>query len=397
MSDNWSFAEKLAEIDWAFRNLSNEGVHSIHWYPATFLSAVPGTLIPILSKEGETVLDPFCGTATTGVEAIRLNRRFIGIDTNPIATLIGHAKLFVPDPSSFLESLEIDDLRFQFARWNSAKASHPQEELLVKWYERNTYLEILFLLYKISALEHSATRRCAQAILSSILKNTSSQSRHWGWVCDNVAPKRNEIQYKDAIATFQLAAQEYAHSTDRLVMDLRHRRKDSTRAAIRESWKINWGDCIETMSSIESRSIGLVLTSPPYYGVADYVKSQRLSLLWFDHPQLRIHGLTFGDFDRVRGREAGSRQFRHRNNSFEMYVDYMKKFFEQSRRVLKRGGHLALVVGESKARTPTLETLVSSAREADLQLVYQSTREIKDTRRRLMAKVQGEDIIILKA
>lgn len=32
------------------------------------------------SNEGDTVLDPFCGSATTGVVAIKHNRKFVGID-----------------------------------------------------------------------------------------------------------------------------------------------------------------------------------------------------------------------------------------------------------------------------------------------------------------------------
>jgi DNA modification methylase len=35
------------------------------------------------SKEGDTVLDPFCGSGTTGVVALRYGRDFIGIELNP--------------------------------------------------------------------------------------------------------------------------------------------------------------------------------------------------------------------------------------------------------------------------------------------------------------------------
>ena len=38
-------------------------------------------IILAASKEGDTVLDPFCGSCTTGAVAIRNNRRFIGIDS----------------------------------------------------------------------------------------------------------------------------------------------------------------------------------------------------------------------------------------------------------------------------------------------------------------------------
>jgi DNA modification methylase len=32
------------------------------------------------SRAGDVVLDPFCGTGTTGVVALKLARKFIGID-----------------------------------------------------------------------------------------------------------------------------------------------------------------------------------------------------------------------------------------------------------------------------------------------------------------------------
>ena len=35
------------------------------------------------SKEGDVILDPFCGSGTTGVVAIRYGREFIGIELNP--------------------------------------------------------------------------------------------------------------------------------------------------------------------------------------------------------------------------------------------------------------------------------------------------------------------------
>ena len=36
--------------------------------------------VRLLSNRGETVLDPFMGTGTTGVAALRLGRDFIGVE-----------------------------------------------------------------------------------------------------------------------------------------------------------------------------------------------------------------------------------------------------------------------------------------------------------------------------
>jgi len=36
-----------------------------------------------LTNEGDTILDPFMGSGTTGVACVKLNRNFIGIEINP--------------------------------------------------------------------------------------------------------------------------------------------------------------------------------------------------------------------------------------------------------------------------------------------------------------------------
>jgi site-specific DNA-methyltransferase (adenine-specific) len=34
------------------------------------------------TEEGQVILDPFCGSGTTGVAAVRLGRKFVGIDVS---------------------------------------------------------------------------------------------------------------------------------------------------------------------------------------------------------------------------------------------------------------------------------------------------------------------------
>lgn len=53
-------------------------------------------IIKISTDVGDTVLDPFCGSGTTGISAKLLGRSFIGIDTNPIATGLTARRLNAP-------------------------------------------------------------------------------------------------------------------------------------------------------------------------------------------------------------------------------------------------------------------------------------------------------------
>ena len=54
-----------------------------HYHPTQKPVALMEYLIRIYTKEGDTILDPFMGSGTTGVACARLNRNFIGIEINP--------------------------------------------------------------------------------------------------------------------------------------------------------------------------------------------------------------------------------------------------------------------------------------------------------------------------
>ncbi|MFX0184059.1 MAG: DNA methyltransferase [Candidatus Hodarchaeota archaeon] len=81
--------------------------HTFYSYPAKFLSKLPRALISHYTDEGDLVLDPFVGGGTTGVEAMVLNRRFIGYDLNPFAIFISNVKTTFIDPLELKSTLNI--------------------------------------------------------------------------------------------------------------------------------------------------------------------------------------------------------------------------------------------------------------------------------------------------
>lgn len=62
-------------------------------HPARFIPEVPRKFILLFSHRGETVLDPFCGSGTTNVEALKLGRNSIGIDVNPKSVRTAYERL----------------------------------------------------------------------------------------------------------------------------------------------------------------------------------------------------------------------------------------------------------------------------------------------------------------
>ncbi|HFE7652125.1 DNA methyltransferase [Acinetobacter baumannii] len=389
-----SLPKELENIDWSFPNLSNTGLHSFHWYPATYVAAIPGTIISKVTECGDIVLDPFCGSGTTGVEAIRLNRRFIGIDTNPVAILISEAKIKYPEINSLLT--ELDNIINKTDPLNALAEvvrEHPNKDELLSWYHPKTMEELNYILTLILNIKDRLIQRSFLAVFSSILKNCSSQGKHWGWVCDNVKPKPDEIIYKDANLIFINSVKAFIDASNFTFNECKYHNHEITREAIRSKSQLLNGSCIDYLQEMSSESIDAIVTSPPYYGVADYVKSQRLSYLWFDIDELTEDKLGFRDFKALRSTEMGARANRYKTTSHSQYIEFMDKFFIESYRLIKPSGYMCLVIGESSSRTGTIDKLIEIAILRGFVLVAQTNRNIKSNRRRLMAKVRTEDIL----
>jgi site-specific DNA-methyltransferase (adenine-specific) len=52
-------------------------------HPAPFPVALPRRLIELYTYEGDLVLDPFMGSGSTAVAAVRTGRHYVGIETEP--------------------------------------------------------------------------------------------------------------------------------------------------------------------------------------------------------------------------------------------------------------------------------------------------------------------------
>jgi site-specific DNA-methyltransferase (cytosine-N4-specific) len=66
-------------------------------YPGAHFATFPDTLVEpclsVSSNPGDLVLDPFIGSGTTGLVALKTQRRFVGIELNPDYLKIAHERL----------------------------------------------------------------------------------------------------------------------------------------------------------------------------------------------------------------------------------------------------------------------------------------------------------------
>jgi DNA modification methylase len=93
-------------IDYALVAQTHPSMYLIHKFWARKPHNVVAEYIAHYSKKGELVLDPFCGSGVSIIESLRLGRRSIGIDLDPIATFITRMTVVPVDLNEFQNEFE---------------------------------------------------------------------------------------------------------------------------------------------------------------------------------------------------------------------------------------------------------------------------------------------------
>lgn len=366
---------KLHELDWDFPGDRCASLFSgAHWYPARFVAQIPASLLGLLSKKDDWILDPYCGSGTTIVEAMRLGRNGYGVDVNPVAIDISRGKtqrmraIDIDQHVSTLITSILETLEYGHA------SKEPDTVQGGKWYHPETLRELCAIWHSISELQPSVGA-VARTAFSGALLSVTNETRHWGYICDNTRPLA--IRRVNAI-------QEFRRRLENLVEAYRARDEWMANAEIEGFPEVvlECQDAVRAVRAIESEAIDLVVTSPPYHGVCDYIKAQRLSMEWCGY-----------DIEMFRRQELGARSKRRRMTAYADYMCDLKRTVVEMVRVLKPGGHIAMVLGESRAREPFVRPVIDFLKECGVSIVLDKERQISRQRRQ-HPSVEQEAIVV---
>ncbi len=344
---------QLEDVDWDFldyrgiNSIPND-INSIHWYPAPFVPQIPSILIQTFTKEEDIVFDPFAGAGIGLIEATRLDRKFIGIDINPFSVEIMMGKFIaLSDVDEKWYENTKNELNFAVDSFNSKEIFHPNKDDLEKWFHKKT-LEELLMLYKFVKIEKNSNKQhLKRVLLTSILNRCCSQIKSFTHITDNCQP---EVLFEKKSPINAYTAQiDKVYSSVNNFREQFHRKYNKKWKKINiknktNQWEINGNYIFEADSRnidfLEKESVDMVMTSPPYLGINDYIKSMRLSWLFF--PKLNLN--------KSLENEIGARRKRGRKHIYEEYVNDMNLVFRNINYVLKNEKIFCLVIGKGKGR-----------------------------------------------
>lgn len=309
--------------------------HSLHEvsYRACFKPQLPAFFITRLTEPGQAVYDPFMGRGTTPVQAALMGRQPIGNDINPLSTLLTRPRLAPPE-------LQCIARRLEEIPWNQGEISQPE---LLAFYSPQT-------LRLISALRAWLLERCPLDRLPDPVDDwirmvaiNRLTGHSPGFFSVYTMPPNQAVS-----AQSQRRINERRGQTppDRDVKTLILRKSASLRSdgpMTPHPPALLGAGVAQSTPAIDSSSVQLVVTSPPFLDIVQYADDNWLRC-WFA-------GIDVSSVAIANHRSEAGWQTMVRDTLTELA------------RIVRPGGHVAFEVGEVRNGKVLLERLVWDAAE----------------------------------
>lgn len=304
---------------WSVRGTNtqiNYSTHGIYRYFGKFPAPIASKLISDYTKVGDVVVDPACGSGTTGVEALLLNRDALLYDVNPLSTLISRVKTTPMSEEKLLGSLKEASNRFRRSRRTEIEL--PEIDLH-HWFLPETIRQLSRIRHSIEREEDARYKEYLLLSFASIVRRVSRATTQQGRLFLDVS-----TAIEDVWPFFERAATRAAERIGALP------KKGAVRVECRSVLDL----------SSEIRPVGpLVIYHPPYFNAYKYTSVNSLEMAWLSHSRKDTRRNEIREFFKV-GKPENA----------EVYVEDVVRSLQVIRQYLKKDGVAAMMIGDTRLK-----------------------------------------------
>lgn len=333
-------------------------------YPTRYIPQVPRWAILKYTSPGDIVLDPFCGSGTTLVEALLNGRNGLAIDIDPFARLLTSVKT-TRYSAADIERIDqiVNKIKNNLTITASADA-YPDIPNISKWFNEQAIdrLAVLKTLIDEYAVDRIAIKNYLYIVLAAIVRRCSN--------AENESPKpyistRFPKVPEDPFIVFFETESLYRNAIIEFAKDTEDLKVSNTILSSNDARNIVLDSMVE-----------LAVTSPPYINAYDYVRILKFENMWLglaDNKELvslrkeyigtEISSSFYTKYQYATQSETLCSIMPTIENVDRLRASMVGTYFEdmalnliQVRNVLVPGGRYVIVVGDSTIRNQNVPT-----------------------------------------
>jgi DNA modification methylase len=359
---------------------SDRATHLIHPYPAKLLMQIPAFFLAnnLLSRPGETVLDPFCGSGTVLLESFLMGRKALGFDVNPLARLIAQVKLTRIESSKLRRGIVQLKRRIP----EKSRIRTPSVINVNYWFYPHVIRDLLRLLEAIKSTRDPDTRAFFLVCFSGCVRKVSladprlsvpvrlrrNQYRKEHWLHSKTENHLKRLKRVNIFSEFD----KIVESNFKRVLCLENTAPQGVNAHVigadARQLRFDASQNGRSNRKVSKESVDLIITSPPYCGAQKYIRASSLSLGWLElcatNELRKIESLTIGREHHRReqyqelirtGLPSADRTLKKlrvsnplRSHIAGTYLLEMRDAFREMARVLKPNRYMVLIAGNNR-------------------------------------------------
>jgi hypothetical protein len=261
--------------------MSDDALNAVCPYYTMYPLGFPLRVLTQYGKQGDWVIDPFCGRGTTNFAARLRRMPSVGIDSSPVAAALAQAKLASATPEQVVATARA------ILRAAGAPKQLPSGEFWRLAYHEHTLIQLCQLREALLAECGSDTLILLRAILLGALHGPRPKGAPSYF--SNQSPRTFAPKPKYAVKFW---TERDLRPTKVVVLSVIATRADRylTESPPSVAGKVLLSDSREAGTYADMPKARFVVTSPPYYGMRTYLPDQWLRL-WFlggpDHVEYR--------------------------------------------------------------------------------------------------------------
>lgn len=322
--DNHDIARYTGEF-WTAKQRQANPLHEIS-YRACFKPQLPRFFIEHLTVSGERVYDPFSGRGTTALEAALLGRIPVANDINPLSAMMAAPRLQPPTA---------EEVKQRLTEINLSKPIKEEIDLSM-FYHTDTFRELLNLrAYLITKANSNSLDNIDQWIRMVATNRLTGHSTNFfsGYTFppnQAVSADRQRIinRKREQIPPYKNVKEIIIKKSKDLLKGVTESERKTLMAVAAKSQFVT--GAADTTAAIESESVALTVTSPPFLDIVQYADDNWLRC-WFNgiDAEAVAAGITM-------------------SKKLEEWCMVMQQVFNELFRITKPGGYVAFEVGEVK-------------------------------------------------